>query len=38
MADALGRPLAEFPGSHSGFMLHLRVFAARLREILASCR
>ncbi len=38
LADELGRPLAEFPGGHSGFMLRPRAFAARLREILASCQ
>ena len=38
LADELGRPLAEFPGGHSGFMLRPRAFAARLHEILASCQ
>jgi pimeloyl-ACP methyl ester carboxylesterase len=37
LAGELGRPLAEFPGGHSGFMLRPRAFAARLREILANC-
>jgi pimeloyl-ACP methyl ester carboxylesterase len=36
LADELGRPLAEFPGNHSGFILRPRAFAARLREILDS--
>lgn len=38
LADELGRPLAEFPGGHSGFMLRPRAFAARLHEILGICR
>ncbi len=38
LADKLGRPLAEFPGGHSGFMLRPRAFAARLHEILANCQ
>jgi pimeloyl-ACP methyl ester carboxylesterase len=38
LADELGRPLAEFPGGHSGFILRPRAFAARLHEILASCQ
>jgi pimeloyl-ACP methyl ester carboxylesterase len=37
LAGELGRPLAEFPGGHSGFMLRPRAFATRLREILTSC-
>jgi pimeloyl-ACP methyl ester carboxylesterase len=36
LADELGRPLAEFPGNHSGFILRPRAFATRLREILDS--
>jgi pimeloyl-ACP methyl ester carboxylesterase len=36
LADELGRPLAEFPGDHSGFILRPRAFAARLHEILGS--
>jgi pimeloyl-ACP methyl ester carboxylesterase len=36
LADELGRPLAEFPGNHSGFILRPRAFAARLHEILGS--
>jgi pimeloyl-ACP methyl ester carboxylesterase len=36
LAGELGRPLAEFPGGHSGFMLRPRAFAARLGEILAG--
>ena len=38
LAGELGRPLAEFPGGHSGFMLRPQAFATRLREILASHR
>jgi pimeloyl-ACP methyl ester carboxylesterase len=38
LADELGRPLAEFPGDHSGFILRPRAFAARLHEILGSCQ
>jgi pimeloyl-ACP methyl ester carboxylesterase len=38
LAGELGRPLAEFPGGHSGFMLRPGAFAARLHEILASCQ
>jgi pimeloyl-ACP methyl ester carboxylesterase len=38
LAGELGRPLAEFPGGHNGFMLRPRAFAARLHEILASCQ
>ena len=38
LADELGRPLAEFPGDHSGFMLRPRAFAVRLHEILGSCQ
>lgn len=36
LADELGRPLAEFPGNHSGFILRPRAFATRLHEILAG--
>jgi pimeloyl-ACP methyl ester carboxylesterase len=36
LAGDLGRPLAEFPGGHSGFVLRPREFAARLSEILAG--
>ena len=36
LADELGRPLAEFPGNHSGFILRPRAFATRLHEILGS--
>jgi pimeloyl-ACP methyl ester carboxylesterase len=36
LASELGRPLAEFPGGHNGFMLRPRGFAARLHEILGS--
>jgi pimeloyl-ACP methyl ester carboxylesterase len=36
LADELGRPLAEFPGNHSGFILRPRAFATRLHEILDS--
>jgi pimeloyl-ACP methyl ester carboxylesterase len=36
LAEELGRPLAEFPGGHSGFVLRPRAFAARLSEILAG--
>ena len=38
LAGELGRPLAEFPGGHTGFMLRPRAFAARLHEILARCQ
>jgi pimeloyl-ACP methyl ester carboxylesterase len=38
LATELRRPLAEFPGGHSGFMLRPQAFAAQLREILASHR
>jgi pimeloyl-ACP methyl ester carboxylesterase len=38
LADELGRPLAEFPGGHSGPILRPRAFAARLRDILATCQ
>lgn len=38
LANELGRPLAEFPGGHSGFILRPRAFAARLHEILGSCQ
>jgi len=38
LAGELGRPLAEFPGDHSGFILRPRAFAARLHEILGSCQ
>jgi pimeloyl-ACP methyl ester carboxylesterase len=34
LAEELGRPLAEFPGGHSGFVLRPRAFATRLREVL----
>lgn len=34
LATALQRPLATFPGGHSGFILRPRAFAARLRELL----
>ena len=36
LATALQRPLAEFPGGHSGFVLHPRSFAARLRALLTT--
>lgn len=36
LATTLGRPLVEFPGGHSGFILRPRAFAARLRELLAD--
>jgi pimeloyl-ACP methyl ester carboxylesterase len=36
LADELGKPLAEFPGNHSGFILRPRAFAARLHEILTG--
>jgi pimeloyl-ACP methyl ester carboxylesterase len=36
LADELGRPLAEFPGNHSGFILRPRAFAARLHEVLTG--
>jgi pimeloyl-ACP methyl ester carboxylesterase len=36
LAAELGRPLAEFPGGHSGFMLRPQAFATQLRETLAS--
>jgi pimeloyl-ACP methyl ester carboxylesterase len=36
LAEELGRPLAEFPGGHSGFVLRPRACAARLSEILAG--
>jgi pimeloyl-ACP methyl ester carboxylesterase len=38
LADELGRPLTEFPGDHSGFILRPRAFAARLHEILTGSR
>jgi pimeloyl-ACP methyl ester carboxylesterase len=34
LAELLGRPCAEFPGGHSGHVLHPKAFAARLRELL----
>ena len=36
LGEELSRPLAEFPGGHSGFMLRPEAFAARLHEILAG--
>jgi pimeloyl-ACP methyl ester carboxylesterase len=36
LAEELRRPLAEFPGGHSGSVLRPRAFAARLAEILAG--
>jgi pimeloyl-ACP methyl ester carboxylesterase len=36
LARALGREAREFPGDHSGALLHPRAFAARLREVLGS--
>ena len=36
LADELGKPLAEFPGNHSGFTLRPQAFAARLHEILTG--
>lgn len=36
LAAELGRPLAEFPGGHSGYVLRPRAFAARLHEVLAE--
>ena len=36
LASELGRPLAEFPGGHSGFMMRPRAFGARLRAVLAT--
>ena len=33
LATELRRPLAEFPGGHSGFVLRPQAFATRLREI-----
>jgi pimeloyl-ACP methyl ester carboxylesterase len=34
LAEELGRPLAEFPGGHSGFILRPVAFAARLHDVL----
>ncbi|ONH54707.1 hypothetical protein CcI49_30650 [Frankia sp. CcI49] len=34
LAEELGRPLAEFPGGHSGFVLRPTAFAARLHDVL----
>ncbi|EFC81142.1 hypothetical protein [Parafrankia sp. EUN1f] len=34
LAEELGRPLAEFPGGHSGFVLRPAAFAARLHDVL----
>jgi hypothetical protein len=36
LADELGRPLVEFPGGHSGFLLRPTAFADRLREVLGG--
>jgi hypothetical protein len=34
LARELGRPLAEFPGGHTGPLLRPRAFATRLRQVL----
>lgn len=36
LAEELGRPLAEFPGGHSGFILRPVAFAARLHDVLGE--
>ena len=36
LARELGRPLAEFPGGHTGWLLRPRAFAARLRQVLSE--
>jgi pimeloyl-ACP methyl ester carboxylesterase len=36
LARELGRPLAEFPGGHTGSLLRPRAFAARLRQVLSE--
>jgi pimeloyl-ACP methyl ester carboxylesterase len=38
LAAELGRPLAELPGGHSGFVFRPRAFAAQLRTLLAIAR
>jgi pimeloyl-ACP methyl ester carboxylesterase len=36
LADHLGRPLLEFPGNHSGYVLRPRAFAEALHQALAQ--
>lgn len=36
LADHLGRPLTEFPGNHSGYVLRPRAFAEALHQALAQ--
>ncbi len=36
LARQLGRPLAEFPGGHSGYALRPRAFAEALHQVLST--
>jgi pimeloyl-ACP methyl ester carboxylesterase len=36
LSAALSRPLAAFPGGHTGYLLRPRAFAARLQQVLAD--
>jgi pimeloyl-ACP methyl ester carboxylesterase len=38
LASLLGTGVAEFPGTHSGFITHPSAFAAKLREVLSDSR
>jgi hypothetical protein len=38
LADHLGRPLTEFPGNHSAYVLRPRTFAEALHQALTSAR